>query len=29
VDWKIEISRNERDSLWEKFEDIFRHDAAK
>ena len=29
VDWKIEISRNERDNLWEKFEDMFRHDAAK
>jgi len=29
VDWKIEISRNERDNLWDKFEDMFRHDAAK
>jgi hypothetical protein len=27
VDWKIEISPNERDGLWEKFDDLFRNTA--
>jgi hypothetical protein len=28
VDWKIEMSPNERDGLWEKFEDMFKHDVT-